>query len=90
MYVIVSGRAYFRDESGVQEASAGDVLMYPPDEAHQISNPGPDDLIYYIIADNPPGDSCHYPDSGKWNVHTPPKGRIVIKGEPANYFDGEE
>ena len=34
-----------------------------------------EDFVYYIIADNPrsggkTGDSCYYPDSGKWAVAT--------------------
>ena len=42
-----------------------------------------------MLADNPVGESCYYPDSGKWSVA---KGleRAMIKGTPADYFEGEE
>jgi hypothetical protein len=40
------------------------------------------------VADNPIGESCHYPDSGKWMVRSPE--RRVIASAPLDYLEGEE
>ncbi len=40
------------------------------------------------IADNPIGESWYYPDSKKYGVREPE--RTFIRGEPLDYFDGEE
>ncbi|MBV9491385.1 MAG: cupin domain-containing protein [Verrucomicrobia bacterium] len=89
LYVIISGQGRVRDEHGFTEVVAGDAFVFRPGEAHQMSNAGSDDLVYWVLADNPVGESCHYPDSSKWAVV---KGfdRQVIKGTSAAYFDGEE
>ena len=90
MYVVLSGRAIFRDEGGEHEAGPGDTVLYPPGEAHQISNPGPEELSYYVIADNPLGESCYYPDSGKRLIFMPQMERVVLRGTEVDYFDGED
>ena len=33
--------------------NAGDAFFFGPGEAHQISNDGDEDFVYYVIADNP-------------------------------------
>ena len=85
MYVIVSGTGVMRVPAGRQRIVAGDVLMCPPNEPHQIINTGKTALKYYIIADTQRGDACYYPDSRKWNV-----GGKVMTIRKANYFAGEE
>jgi uncharacterized cupin superfamily protein len=90
-YIVVSGRGKVRDEKGgVEEVKAGDAFYFAPGEAHQLSNESSEDFVYYVIADNPMNDSCYYPDSKKWAVHTPPDGMIIVKGSETDYFDGEE
>ncbi len=89
-YIVISGRGKVRDEKGVHEVKTGDAFYFPPGEAHQLSNEGSEDFVYYVIADNPMNDSCYYPDSKKWMVNTPPKGMIVVKGSEGDYYDGEE
>ena len=89
-YIVISGAGKVRDEKGVHEVETGDSFYFAPGEAHQLSNEGSEDFVYYVIADNPMNDSCYYPDSKKWMVHTPPKGMIVVKGSEADYYDGEE
>ena len=42
----------------------------------------------YIVADNPVGESCHYPDSKKWLVRSPD--RALIRSARVEYLDGEE
>jgi uncharacterized cupin superfamily protein len=91
MYVIVSGKGSVRDVDGTIEVTAGDAFIFRPNEPHQIENSGPEDLVYYVIADNPLGESGYYPDSGKWKMNRSSQAdRAVIKGSETDYFDGEE
>jgi uncharacterized cupin superfamily protein len=91
LYLIVSGEGNVRDKDGTTEVVAGDVFIFRPDEPHQLINPGKEDLVYYVIADNPIGESAYYPDSGKWKVNkSSAADRVVIKGRETDYFDGEE
>jgi uncharacterized cupin superfamily protein len=88
MYLIVSGNGSVRDKDGITNVTAGDAFIFGPNEPHQINNSGDVDLIYYVIADNPIGESCYYPDSNKWLVPVPE--RRFLRSEPLDYFDGEE
>ena len=91
MYLVISGNAVVRHKNGKTDVVAGDAFIFGPDEPHQITNTGKDDLVYYVIADNPIGESGYYPDSGKWKVNkTSAADRVVIKSHETNYFDGEE
>jgi uncharacterized cupin superfamily protein len=95
LYLVVSGRGSVRDKDGFTEVDPGDAFLFQPGEAHQLSNAGDQDFVYYVIADNPrsggtTGDSCYYPDSGKWAVTTDARDEVVVKGTEADYFDGEE
>ena len=91
LYMVVSGRGKVRDEKDSwHEVGAGDAFYFAPGEAHQLSNEGTEDFVYYVIADNPMNDSCYYPDSKKWMVYNPSKGMIVVKGSEADYYDSEE
>jgi uncharacterized cupin superfamily protein len=91
LYLVISGKGTVRHKDGTTEVVAGDAFIFGPDEPHQLSNPGPDDLVYYVIADNPIGESAYYPDSKKWKANkTSPADRVVIKGGETDYFDGEE
>jgi uncharacterized cupin superfamily protein len=51
-------------------------------------NDSAEDLIVYVIADNPVGESCYYPDSKKWLVRSPE--RRLIRSQDLDYLDGEE
>ncbi len=89
-YLVVSGQGQVRDRDGTTDVSAGDAFIFGPGQAHQLSNRGPEDFIYYVIADNPRGDSCFYPDSGKWAVQVEKGEEIIVKGAEADYYEGEE
>jgi uncharacterized cupin superfamily protein len=89
-YLFISGNGKIRQADGWTEIGAGDALLFGPSEAHQICNSGTEDLVYYVIADNPIGDACYYPDSDKWAVATDPKDEKIIKGQDADYYLGEE
>jgi uncharacterized cupin superfamily protein len=94
-YLVVSGRGSIRDKDGSTMVNAGDAFFFGPGEAHQLSNGGDEDFVYYVIADNPRsggpgGDSCYYPDSGKWAVAREGFKDVIVKGVETDYFDGEE
>ena len=79
-YHVISGQGQVRDENGSSKIEAGDAFIFEPGEPHY--------LVVYVVADNPVGETCHYPDSGKWLVRSPE--RRLIRSENLDYFDGEE
>ena len=87
-YHVISGKGLVRDESGRTPILAGDAFIFAPGEAHQLINDSSEDLVIYVVADNPIGESCYYPDSNKWLVRSPE--RRLLRSEPLDYFDGEE
>jgi len=89
-YLVVSGKGKVRDKDGWTEVEAGDAFFFGPGEAHQLANAGDEDFVYYVIADNPIGDQCHYPDSGKFAVWKEGNAEVIVKAAEADYFDGEE
>jgi len=90
LYLVISGRGSIRDKSGTTEVSAGDAFFFGPGDAHQLTNAGDEDFAYYVVADNPRGDSCYYPDSGKWAVSLEGSDEAIVKGKVTDYYDGEE
>src|SRR6266566_4055104 len=90
LYLVVSGRGKVRDHQGTTEVSAGDSFFFAPCEAHQLAATESEDFVYYVIADNPRGDSCYYPDSGKFAVMKEGSAEVIVKGTEIDYFDGEE
>jgi uncharacterized cupin superfamily protein len=90
LYLVVSGRGKVRDKAGWTDVGPGDAFFFGPGEAHQLSNGSEEDFTYYVIADNPRGDSCHYPDSGKFAVWKEGNEEVIVKAVEADYFDGEE
>jgi uncharacterized cupin superfamily protein len=89
LYVVISGTGQARHEGGFEPIGPGDAIIFPPGEAHTILNNGSVDLVYYVIANDPPGDSGYYPDSDKWLIRMPNK-RILVKGREVDYFHGED
>ncbi len=90
LYLVVSGRGLVRDHHGTTAVRAGDAFIFQPGEAHQLSAAPEEDFVYYVIADNPRGDTCYYPDSGKWVGYKEGAEEIIAKGIEADYYDGEE
>ena len=87
-YHVISGRGAVRHKDGTTHVEPGDAFIFRPGEPHQLINDGADDLILYVVADNPIGESCHYPDTGKWLVRSPE--RRILRSEGVEYYDGEE
>jgi len=90
-YLVVSGTGSVRHKEGTTEVGPGDAFVFGPDEPHQIRNSGEEDLVFYLIADNPIGESFYYPDSGKWKVNrSSAADRVFVKAAETHYLDGEE
>ena len=87
-YYVISGSGLARDDDGRHPIQSGDAFIYPPNEAHQLINTSGEDLVLFVVADNPIGESGYYPDSKKWIVRSPE--RTLIRSHPLDYFDGEE
>ncbi len=87
LFFITTGRGLVRTADGVHVVAAGDVVLHPPGEAHQITAAADSPLEFLLVADNPPVDTCHYPDSAKWNLRVP---RKIFRMAEADYWDGEE
>src|ERR1700677_285003 len=69
-YHVISGTGVVRDKDGKTPVGEGDAFIFGPGSPHEIINDSPGDLVLYVVADNPIGESCHYPDSGKWAVQS--------------------
>lgn len=87
-YIILAGEGTVVRNEEESPIRAGDHIMQPPGVAHHIVNTGDEELVYYIIADNPPTDVYYYPDSDKWGIRGA-KGNIRFR-ETTHYWDGED
>ena len=87
LYIILSGCGRVRTPEGWQNIGPGDSFIHPPGEPHQIHNNGTEDLLYYVVADNPQADIGTYPDSGKWFAKPQRKTFEIVE---VNYYKGEE
>lgn len=87
-YHVIAGEGVVRHKDGVTRIAPGDAFLFKPGEPHQLTNDGTTDLILYVVADNPVGEACHYPDSNKWSVPLPD--RRIISSETMDYYAGEE
>ncbi len=87
-YHVISGTGQVRHKDGVTEIVAGDAFIFRPGEPHHFINHSKGDLVLFVIADNPIGESVYYPDSNKWLVRHPE--RQLIRSESLDYLDGEE
>lgn len=87
-YYVLSGQGRVRDAEGLHDIREGDAFLFRPDEPHQLWGGDETELTVMIVADNPPGESCHYPDSQKWMVRSPE--RRILQSGALDYFAGEE
>ena len=82
-FMVLSGAGVVRRDDREFRVGAGDCFMQQPGMAHQVRNPSEaEDLVYVVIADNPPADIVHYPDSDKW-MFRPLRTEV-------DYYKGEE
>lgn len=87
-YHVVAGSGTARHAEGVTPIVAGDAFLFKPGEPHQLFNDGSEDMLVFVVADNPFGESHYHPDSNKWSVPIPK--RRFLRGADLDYFEGEE
>ncbi len=87
MFLFLEGEGTVRAGNERHAVGVGDVVLHPPGEAHELTNPGNTTLLFYLIADNPLADIWHYPDSNKWGHRSP---RKIFRATDADYWEGEE
>src|SRR5260221_1124723 len=87
-YHVISGKGSVRHQEGTTPIEAGDAFVFKPGEPHQLINDSEQDLLVYVVADNPIGESVLYPDSKKWLVASPE--RKMLRSEALDHYDGEE
>ncbi len=87
LFIVLGGRGQARTAEGVVAFGAGDCLLFPPGEAHQLTNTGDVDLLYYIVTDQPVADVMAYPDSEKWFIKPQ---RKFFRMREVDYYEGED
>ena len=87
LFLILEGAGTERAIAGTTPVAAGDAVLHPPGKVHQLTNAGGADLVYLLIADNPPVDFFHSPDSDKWGFRAP---RKSFRATDTDYWEGEE
>lgn len=85
LFVIASGAGAVRHGEHTTTVRAGDAVMHPPGEAHQLTNTGDTELTYWLIADNPLTEVWHYPDSNKIGYR--PAGGVFRRQDVAYWDD---
>jgi uncharacterized cupin superfamily protein len=87
LFVALEGEATVRSNEETHAVKAGDVFIQPPGTAHQITNTGRVDFVFYVIADHSQSDSTYYPDSKKWMMKPQ---RKIFRMTEVDYYDGED
>lgn len=87
-YHVISGKGVVRHAEGKTAIEAGDAFIFQPGQPHQLTNTSSEDLVLFVVADNPIGETCYFPDSKKWLIRSPE--RRLLRGDALEYYDGEE
>jgi uncharacterized cupin superfamily protein len=80
-YYVISGNGIVRHSDGRDEVGAGDAFLFKPGQPHQLINEGDADLVLMVVADNPIGESYHYPDEAMWIVNSPERRYVALHPE---------
>ncbi len=86
-YFFLRGTAEFRLGDERFAVGPGDAVIAPPFVAHHLRASDASDVEFYVVADDPPADYWHYPDSGKFGFSHP---RQIFRPGVCDYVDGEE
>src|SRR5438445_2401483 len=62
-YYVLSGKGVVRHKDGETSIETGDAFIFQPEERHTFLNESTEDLVMFLVADNPIGESAYYPDS---------------------------
>lgn len=86
-YIITSGCGEIEIDEETVRITPGDHILCPPGITHQIRNVGEEELIFYVIANNPQSDIIYYPNSDKWMVKPQ---RKWFRMNEVDYYDDED
>lgn len=86
-YYVISGTGVVRHADGRDEIRAGDSFLFKPSEPHQLINESDADLVLMVVADNPMGESYHYPDEAMWIVNSPERRYVTLHPERERHTD---
>lgn len=86
-YIVLSGEGRMLQDVNEDAIPlvAGDHVLQPPGWVHTVECCGDDELVYYVIANNPVDETVYYPDSNKWSA-----AHRVFRMVQADYFLDEE
>jgi len=77
-YQVIAGSGTVRHDHGQTGIESGDCFLFKPGQAHQLINDSHSDLVILVVADNPIGESYHYPKEAMWIVNSP-ESRYVVQ-----------
>lgn len=86
-YIFTAGTGVFRLGAERFAIGPGDCVMAAPGMAHDLTADAGAELDYFLIADDPPAEFWHYPESGKWGFSNP---RKIFTATDVDYLFGEE
>ena len=52
-YHVIAGSGVVRHKNGTTPVEVGDAFIFKPGEPHQVTNNSTQDLLLYVVADNP-------------------------------------
>jgi uncharacterized cupin superfamily protein len=92
--IVLRGRPTLRSVDGEQQLAEGDVVAFPRGEqgAHQLSNRSDAPIRVLMLSTLLSPDVIEYLDSGQIAAVDATGGRLfrMMRGAPAEYWDGEE
>ena len=80
-YQVIAGQGVVRHQEGTTPVEVSDAFLFKPNKPHQITNAGAQDLILYVVADNPLGEAYYHPDTNEWTAPIPAR-RIIRPAVP--------
>ncbi len=90
--LVLSGTPTLRHPEGSEQLSPWDVACFPrgPEGAHKIANESPEGARVVMFSTVTTPTATVYPDSGKVGIWTgDPASETIVRGESAEYYDGE-
>jgi uncharacterized cupin superfamily protein len=87
-YHVISGTGLVRHKDGTTQIETWRRIYLQARRSARAFQQWFTGFVLYVVADNPIGESCYYPDSKKWLVRSPE--RRIIRSDSIDYYDGEE
>jgi len=90
--LVLAGNPTLRHPEGSERLSPWDITCFPrgPEGAHKVANETAENARVLFFSTVAMPAATVYPDSGKVGIYTgDPATETIVKGEPAEYYDGE-